>query len=54
MKLKFAKTIIGLFVVVSISLLFQDCYAFRGKNKCDTCPGLVKGKKVRRPSKGSL
>ncbi|MCE3228325.1 MAG: hypothetical protein K0S32_2876 [Bacteroidetes bacterium] len=35
----------------------ESCFLFRGKNKCDSCPGILKykkTKKVRKASKGSI
>lgn len=35
-----------------LTLTLESCFLI--KNKCDSCPGLVKNKKVRRSSKGSI
>lgn len=35
-----------------LTLALESCFLI--KNKCDSCPGLVKNKKVRRSSKGSI
>ncbi len=32
----------------------EGCFIFRPKNKCDSCPGLIKRKKTRKSSKGSI
>lgn len=54
MKSKITKTLMALLLLVSIAVLFQECFIFRRKNKCDSCPGLVKNKKIRKPTKGSI
>lgn|GEM_PF-4649774 len=37
-----------------LSALFSSCFLFKSKNKCDSCPGLVKVKKTKKASKGSI
>lgn len=44
------------FTVISmlLSVLLSSCFLFKSKNKCDSCPGLVKVKKTKKSSKGSI
>lgn len=47
------KRYVILLVATSVlTLTMESCFLL--KNKCDSCPGLVKNKKVRRSSKGSI
>jgi hypothetical protein len=47
--------------VITISLLgfvlltsIQSCFLFKGKNKCDSCPGIIKHKRTKKSTKGSI
>lgn len=45
----------NLFILIILAILIttmEGC--FLQKNKCDSCPGIVKPKKVRKSSKGSI
>ena len=53
MKTKTAKGLLTLIMLISFSLVFQECALFR-KNKCDGCPAMKHNKKVRKSSKGSI
>lgn len=53
MKVKIAKSLTAIIILLSVSLFFQECALFR-KNKCDGCPAMKQGKKVRKSSKGSI
>jgi hypothetical protein len=48
----FKRYLIILSVLAIITTTMEGC--FMQKNKCDSCPGIVKEKKVRRSSKGSI
>jgi len=44
-----------LFAVAVIAMsTMEGCFIFRGKNKCDSCPGIIKHKKTRKQTKGSI
>jgi hypothetical protein len=45
----FKKSLFILCTLALVAVLLQGC-----KNQCDSCPGIVKQKKVRKSSKGSI
>jgi hypothetical protein len=53
MKTRLKRCVVYFMLAASISLVFQECI-FRRKNRCDSCPGLVKQKKVKKATKGSI
>jgi hypothetical protein len=48
-KIVFLFLFFGLFTTIT-----QGCFLFKGKNKCDSCPGIIKHKKTRKSTKGSI
>lgn len=47
----FKRGLIIFSILAIVAFTMEGCF---NKNKCDGCPGLVKKKKVRRSSKGSI
>ena len=45
-----------LLLTASVILLstMEGCFMFKPKNKCDSCPGIIKRKKIKKSSKGSI
>lgn len=48
----FKRSLIIFSILAIVACTMESC--FLKKNKCDGCPGLVKNKKVRKSSKGSI
>lgn len=45
-----ATSLLGFMLLSSM----QGCFLFRGKNKCDSCPGIIKHKRTKKSTKGSI
>jgi hypothetical protein len=41
-------------VIALVTSGLESCFIFKGKNRCDSCPGLVKQKRTKRHTKGSI
>lgn len=41
-------------VILLVTSSLESCFLFKGKNRCDSCPGLVKQKRTKKQSKGSI
>ncbi len=54
MNFKIAKYTATVLLLAFVTLFFQECFMFRKKNGCNSCPALVKRKKVRKATKGSI
>ncbi len=50
----FKRYILLFSILVIVTSSLESCFIFRSKNKCDSCPGLVKVKRTRKQSKGSI
>jgi hypothetical protein len=54
----FARMLKRYFLLISVAVLalstLESCFIFRPKNKCDSCPGIIKHKKAKKSSKGSI
>lgn len=50
----FSRGIVAMLLGFFLLSTLQSCFLFKGKNRCDSCPGIIKHKKTKKSTKGSI
>jgi hypothetical protein len=53
MKPRFKNYVLYFALLMSLTFVFESCFILRRKNRCD-CPALLKKKRVKKATKGSI